>query len=174
LRNGITKACPNCGNIKPISEFEDKSLITGIGKVCFKCKAESKTRKERRKYEARKERRINDLGKKGRKNDAKIVAEKAPRIKKTDYNIILNGALNNHTSVKILYKGQLRKVDPYSLNNRYLVAYCHHAHDIRTFRVDRIQTVIVLSEGFSFDINLLTKAQSNLKNAANYNWRKDY
>jgi predicted DNA-binding transcriptional regulator YafY len=173
LHNGVTKVCSNCGSVKPLSDFEDKSLVTGIGKVCFKCKAESKTKKARRKYEAKKAR---------RKNNTKIVVKKDPRTIKTDYNIssivsfkesTLRVGLNHHKSVKILYKGKWRTIDPYALNDTYVVAYCHLSNDIRTFRIDRIEN-IVLSGSFSFDKYLQTTAQSGLRQAPNYNWKKNH
>jgi predicted DNA-binding transcriptional regulator YafY len=171
LRNGVTKGCPNCGRVRPLSEFEDKSLVTGIGKVCIQCKAESKTRKERRKYEARKAR---------KKNDIKIVAKKDHRTIETDYNAsvsiknsALRVALNHHKSLKIFYKRGWRTIDPYALNDTYVVAYCHLRNDLRTFRVDRIEEAVLLKE-FSFDKHLQTTAQSGLKQAQNYNWKKEH
>lgn len=161
MRNGVTKACPNCGRVRPYSDFEDKSLITGVGKICYDCKAESKRRKERRKYDAKKAR---------KKSNTKIVAKKDPKIKKTDRVTILKGALDNHMSVNIIYKRQRRTIDPYALDNTYVIAYCHNAHDIRTFRIDRIQHASVLSERFTFDKYLHSTAQSRLKQAPNYRW----
>lgn len=32
------KQCTKCGAIKPIKEFEDVNLKTGVGKVCLTCK----------------------------------------------------------------------------------------------------------------------------------------
>jgi predicted DNA-binding transcriptional regulator YafY len=161
LHNGVTKVCPNCGRVRPFSYFEDKSLITGVGKICVDCKAESKRKKDRRKYDSRKAR---------KKSNTKIVVKKDPEIKKPDRITILKGALDNHMSVNIMYKKQRRTIDPYVLDNTYVIAYCHNAHDIRTFRIDRIQHALVLSEGFSFDKNLHATATHRLKQAPYYHY----
>jgi superfamily I DNA and/or RNA helicase len=42
LSNGEMKKCPRCEDIRPLGDFKDSSLITGVGKVCADCK---KTRK---------------------------------------------------------------------------------------------------------------------------------
>lgn len=75
--------------------------------------------------------------------------------------------------MKIRYKGSWRTIDPYSLNNTYIVAYCHLARDIRTFRIDRIQGV-ELSEAFDFDKSLQTTAQGRLIEAPNYRGYRRY
>jgi len=93
--------------------------------------------------------------------------EEAKARPKREYNAVLTEAFNNHQSVKIRYKGSWRTIDPYSLNNTYVVAYCHSARDIRTYRVDRIQGA-ELSDTFSFDKSLQTTAQSRLVEAPNY------
>jgi len=84
-----------------------------------------------------------------------------------DHSAVLKEAFDSHRSVKIRYKDSWRTIDPYSLNNTYVVAYCHSAHDIRTFRVDRIQGA-ELSEVFNPDKVLQTTAQSRLSEAPNY------
>lgn len=89
------------------------------------------------------------------------------RLKKTDYVVLLKDAFDNHKSIKIRYKGAWRTIDPYSLNNTYVVAYCHFAHDIRTFRVDRIQGA-ELSNSFDLNESLKQTAQSRLIEAPNY------
>jgi predicted DNA-binding transcriptional regulator YafY len=47
---------------------------------------------------------------------------------------------------------QARQIDPYGLvywkNNWYLVAYCHNRHEIRSFRVDRIQSLSRTKDSF--------------------------
>lgn len=96
--------------------------------------------------------------------DRKIVASKS---KKTNYAAILAEAFNDQKSIKIRYKGSWRTIDPYSLNKTYVVAYCHIAHDIRTFRVDRVQGV-ELAEPFTFNESLGITAQSKLVDAPNY------
>jgi len=88
-------------------------------------------------------------------------------IKKADYNVVLKEALNSSRSVRIRYKGSWRTIDPYSLNKTYVVAYCHFAQDIRTFRIDRIQGV-ELADHFSADKSLHTTAQSRLIEAPSY------
>ncbi len=84
-----------------------------------------------------------------------------------NYSSVLQNAFNNQKSVKIRYKGSWRTIDPYSLDNTYVVAYCHFARDIRTFRVDRVQGA-ELSEGFSLDRSLQATAQSKLVAAPSY------
>lgn len=79
----------------------------------------------------------------------------------------LEEALSNRNSVEILYKGKRRTVDPYSLNEKYLVAYCHSANDIRTFRVDTIDDVRIVGK-FNFDKPLQSAAQSKLVTAPTY------
>lgn len=41
LQNGKMKECPKCGEIREAYQFEDTSLITGIGKFCNLCKKRS-------------------------------------------------------------------------------------------------------------------------------------
>lgn len=112
-----------------------------------------------------------------KKYDAKVVAKAEPEVKQdVDYNAILKEAFTNRRSVKIRYKGSWRTIDPYSLNNTYVVAYCHLARDIRTFRVDRIQEAD-LSDSFSFNSTLQETAQSRLVEAPSYRgykrrWRR--
>mgnify|MGYP001562206977 FL=1 len=84
-----------------------------------------------------------------------------------DYEILLNEAVDSRKSVRILYKGAWRTIDPYSLDGVYIVAYCHKAQDIRTFRIDRIVNA-ELSEGFIFDPSLGIAARSKLEEAPNY------
>ena len=38
LQNGDMKECPKCKEVKPMSEFKDRSLITGYGRFCKNCK----------------------------------------------------------------------------------------------------------------------------------------
>jgi predicted DNA-binding transcriptional regulator YafY len=87
---------------------------------------------------------------------------------KKDYAGILLNALNLHKSIKIKYKGSWRTIDTYSMNGIYLVAYCHLANDIRTFRIDRIQDIEELSDNFGFDRSLYNEAQSRIVDAPNY------
>jgi len=111
-----------------------------------------------------------------RKKYDTALTEKTSRksVPKVDYSSVLTEAFNNNRSVKIRYKGAWRTIDPYSLNNTYVVAYCHSARDIRTFRVDRIQGAEI-SEAFNFDKILQTTAQSRLIEAPNYRgYRRRY
>lgn len=41
LQNGKLKECPKCKEIREASQFEDVSLITGVGKFCNICKRKS-------------------------------------------------------------------------------------------------------------------------------------
>lgn len=108
-----------------------------------------------------------------KKYDVRVVIKSETKIPKADYSTILMDAFNNQRSVKIRYKGSWRTIDPYSLNKIYVVAYCHFARDIRTFRIDRIQGA-ELSEVFSFDTTLQTTAQSRLVEAPTYNGSRGY
>lgn len=106
--------------------------------------------------------------------DAEMALKKQPVVQKENNAAILNEAFNKHRSVKIRYKGAWRTIDPYSLNGTYVVAYCHLACDIRTFRVDRIQAAELLEE-FSFDESLHVKAQPRLTEAPTYRgYRRRY
>lgn len=97
-----------------------------------------------------------------------LAAKKEVKIQKVDYSATLVDAFKNRRSVKICYKGHWRTIDPYSLDQTYIVAYCHFAHGIRTFRVDRIQGAESLSDGFNFDKSLEISAQGKLREAPNY------
>ena len=95
----------------------------------------------------------------------------APKAQKKDYGDTLAEALKSQRSVKIRYKGSWRTIDPYSLNTTYVVAYCHFARDIRTFRIDRIQGA-ELSEGFILDKSLQATAQPKLTQAPAYKYTR--
>jgi predicted DNA-binding transcriptional regulator YafY len=70
----------------------------------------------------------------------------------------LRGSLRESRRVKMLYhsatasKPGARKLDPYALAHRwgwwYVVGYCHTRQEVRTFRIDRIQELTLLSEKF--------------------------
>lgn len=49
LEEGSLKECLKCGSLKPLSEFRDKSLTTGIGRTCLQCKNTPVRRKRERK-----------------------------------------------------------------------------------------------------------------------------
>ena len=103
-----------------------------------------------------------------KKYNAALVAKPEPVVTNAiNYEPILKEAFNNHKSVKIRYKGSWRTIDPYSLNATYLVAYCHLARDIRTFRLDRIQEA-ELSDSFSFNNSFQETAKSRLVEAPTY------
>jgi predicted DNA-binding transcriptional regulator YafY len=55
-----------------------------------------------------------------------------------------------------------RDVDPYALAYRagwwYLVAYCHLRHQLRTFRVDRIETIEILTAVFQTPVDFNLRA----------------
>lgn len=71
----------------------------------------------------------------------------------------LRTATHEHQQVSINYqsqsnaKAEKRRVDPYALVFRsgwwYLVGYCHTRSALRTFRVDRIQELTLLSQTFT-------------------------
>lgn len=108
-----------------------------------------------------------------KKYDDVLTARASLKNSKVDYGAVLTEAFNKHRSIKIRYKGSWRTIDPYSLNKTYVVAYCHFARDMRTFRVDRIQGV-KLAEVFNFDKSLQTVAQNKLVEAPSHNYRLRY
>lgn len=221
MRSGASKACSQCGEIKPISNYKDRSLVTGLGRFCLECKSQpvdlkyhpvgnngrkdpqyglSKSdvnrllsfSKNPEKYaidsHAVKEKvyyldtisyKFNTeqlaIYREAREKYASAVAtKKESKIQKKDYSATLGDAFNNHKAVKIRYKGSWRTIDPYSLNKTYVVAYCHSARDIRTFRIDRIQGAELLGV-FSVDESLRTAAQGKLAGAHSYTgYRRRY
>jgi len=78
----------------------------------------------------------------------------------------LRTATHEHKQISMVYQSQTnakaekRKVDPYALVFRsgwwYLVGYCHTRSALRTFRVDRIQKLILLEQAFAIpdDFNI--------------------
>ena len=98
---------------------------------------------------------------------ALTVKKESKERSRADCSSILQEAFNTQRSVKIRYKNSWRTIDPYSISGKYVVAYCHFARDIRTFRIDRVQGA-ELSEAFSFDSNLQKTAQSRLVEAPHY------
>lgn len=212
MRSGDAKVCPQCGEIKPHSEFRDKSLVTGIGKMCIQCKSGSdsqediKTNQSGHKKSKLSQSDINKLfsfsknplkyalgttkskekveylenikskfnagqlktySRARKQYDAALSRKVGSKNKKGDFYTDLGQALNNHQSAKIRYKGTWRTIDPYALNKTYCVAYCHLKQDIRTFRIDRIQSV-QLSANFNYDKSLQDIAQQKLREAPNY------
>ena len=79
----------------------------------------------------------------------------------------LRKATRDHHQVSLVYQGATdkkadnRKVDPYALVFRaglwYLVGYCHLRNAPRTFRVDRIERITILTQSFEmpevFDVH---------------------
>lgn len=224
IRSGAAKVCPQCGEVKPIADFKDSSLITGRGRFCRQCKSRPGTNgyistssglvarlesepsrsdinkllnftASPRKYAtgtAKAKEKIEYLESiKHKFTEGQLSAYRAARFKydaeitqnekvalwKEDLNNVLIEALNNQRSVKICYKNSWRTIDPYSVDSTYVVAYCHLASDIRTFRIDRIQGAELL-DGFSLDTSLQATAQSRLAEAPNYKgyggYRKRY
>ena len=219
MRTGVAKVCPQCGEIKPLADFKDISLVTGLGRFCRECKSGSNTWS----YHPIKQKRVrleneptkSDINKllsfsedpekyatgtaKARekieylesiehkfsdgqfatyetarkKYDEAIVTKAQIKRQKVDYSAVLKEAFDGHKSVKIRYKGSWRTIDPYSINNTYVVAYCHLARDIRTFRVDRIQGAELLG-AFNFDRSLQTTASSRLMEAPSYTGYRGY
>jgi len=103
------------------------------------------------------------------KYDEALIKKKESKVQKKDYSSVLSEAFNTQRSVKIRYKGMSRTIDPYSFDGTYVVAYCHYARDIRTFRTDRIQGA-ELSNAFIPDKALLNKSQSKLTEAPSYTY----
>lgn len=219
MRSGNAKVCPQCGEIKPISDFKDSSLLTGVGRFCVDCKIKptsweyvstanvhratieskllksdinkllffskeaekyatgtSKSREkveylENIKHKFSETQLATYIEARGRYYVALAALATAPKAQKKDYGDTLAEALKSQRSVKIRYKGSWRTIDPYSLNTTYVVAYCHFARDIRTFRIDRIQGA-ELSEGFILDKSLQATAQPKLTQAPAYKYTR--
>lgn len=213
MRSGAAKVCPQCGEIKPLADFKDSSLVTGLGRFCRACKSgantwsyhpikdkQVKSENEPTKSDVNKLLNFSENPEKyatgttasrekveyldniehkfsegqfatyaiaRQKYDAALAAKAEAKTRKADYSVTLREGFNNHKSVKIRYKGSWRTIDPYSLNETYVVAYCHLARDIRTFRVDRIQGA-ELSDSFNVDRSLQSTAQSRLVQAPSY------
>jgi len=84
-------------------------------------------------------------------------------------------ATHEHQQISMVYQSQTnakaekRKVDPYALVFRsgwwYLVGYCHTRSALRTFRVDRIQKLTLLSQTFSLpdDFNIRAYLEGEFK-----------
>lgn len=101
--------------------------------------------------------------------DSAVLSE----VKVDHYYSILEAGINQNKSVKIRYKGTWRTIDPYTLNKTYVVANCHLAHDLRTFRLDRIQGVELL-EDFALDKSKQNIANSRIAEAPNWKGRGGY
>lgn len=212
LHSGESRICPQCEKIKPLYDFKDKSLITGVGRLCLECKSSSSiknylktnnrrcisdseisksdtnkllsfiatpekyatlthTAKEKVLYLETIKYKFNEdqLASYDLAYDRYVLAfnrNKEP-IKKISYYNILEGAVRECKTVRIRYKGLWRDIDPYSINSVYLVANCHIAHDIRTFRVDRVQGAELL-DSFHPDSSLVRMAQSKITQAPSY------
>jgi len=159
--------CPRCGDIKQLNDFKDSSLKTGIGRFCLDCKliptyVESSVRGVNKDCDAR------TLSKAAREEYRTILKAKEKKERPRKEYIALKECLNSFRSVKIRYKGTWRTIDPYLLNETYVVSYCHSALDMRTFRIDRIQDVELLDRTFNLDKSLQSSAQAKLSNASNY------
>jgi len=87
----------------------------------------------------------------------------------------LRTATHEHQQISMVYqsqsnaKAEKRKVDPYALVFRsgwwYLVGYCHTRSALRTFRVDRIQKLTLLSQTFALpdDFNVHAYLEGEFK-----------
>jgi predicted DNA-binding transcriptional regulator YafY len=85
----------------------------------------------------------------------------------------LRRAAREHRQIDMEYQSTTkananqRQIDPYALVHRsgwwYLVGYCHLRQGVRTFRVDRIQNLEILSQTFEmpddFDIHAYLKSE---------------
>ena len=219
MRSGAAKVCPQCGEIKPLEDFKDNSLVTGLGRFCRDCQSgtnkwsyhpitakqvksendptksdvnkllsfsenpekyatNSATAREKVLYLESIEHKFSEgqyatYATALKRYDAALAAKAEAKTQKVDYSAVLKEGFNNHISVKIRYKGSWRTIDPYSLNGTYVVAYCHTARDIRTFRVDRVQGA-ELANAFSVDRSLQSTAQSRIVEAPSYKGRSGY
>ncbi len=73
------------------------------------------------------------------KYDAAMAVREAPSQPRGDIAQALSQALANRHALRIRYKGAWRTIDPYVVDEKYCVAFCHLVADIRTFRTDRIE-----------------------------------
>lgn len=159
LQNGEMKECPKCKKIRKTDDFKDRSLTTGYGRFCKACKGSS-TRgvsyKSPSLFSSRKE----------LKQHLHAVRERKTSVEKNTVELI-NNALKNNLGVSLRYNGMKRTIYPYAADNRYCVAYCTMRKDLRTFRIDRMQSA-ELSEKFDFNKSLQKTSQNKLTEAHDY------
>ncbi len=80
---------------------------------------------------------------------------------------LLNIAIYEHQILTITYKGFTRDIYPYASDNKYCIAYCTLRHELRTFRIDRMQNVHA-SGIFNPDNQLIQEAQSKIAEAPTF------
>lgn len=86
---------------------------------------------------------------------------------------LINAAIENHHTLTITYKGFTRDIYPYASDNKYCIAYCTLRHELRTFRIDRMQNVHA-SGIFNFDSRLMEEAQSKISEAPTFRNYRTY
>ncbi len=86
---------------------------------------------------------------------------------------LLNIAIRDHQILTITYKGFTRDIYPYASDNKYCIAYCTLRHELRTFRIDRMQYVHA-SGIFNSDNQLIKEAQSKISEAPTFRNYRSY
>ncbi len=69
------------------------------------------------------------------------------------------------------YKGVHREIYPYQYDETYCVAFCTFRKAVRTFRIDRMRSM-VLGEMFNYDNVSNFDAKQKLVTAKNYKYKK--
>ncbi len=95
---------------------------------------------------------------------------RSTRARKPNKNKLIKRAYLNQLAINMKYKGFFRTIHPYVVNEKYCVGFCTTKNDLRTFRIDRMQTVSV-KEKFQLDSNLLQRATEQIDNVQ-YFYRK--
>ena len=137
---GHSKECPKCGKLLPIDAFADSSLETGVGRICNKCKARSRTRRRPARRKTKKQEAIlNIIG-------------------------LIEKAIKGNNTITVIYNSPrdgmtCRDIDPYkmdksSLDRIYVLGYCHLAKSMRTFRLDRFIEVMLQVKTFTIPQNI--------------------
>ena len=56
---------------------------------------------------------------------------------------------------------------PYAYNDKYCVAFCMYGHRLKTFLIDRMES-LQIGEAFEFKDDLYREAQEQIKNIGHY------
>ena len=114
-RDGQTKHCDKCKEYKPIKDFKDPNLRSGMGIVCVSCKG-GFSKKSRKKNVSKKEFKSKDVKFKWKEGN--------------EYNI---------SYVNASGWASQRKVKVRSIDNKFIHTYDYQTNENRTFRKDRVK-----------------------------------
>ncbi len=114
-REGQTKHCDKCKEYKPIKDFKDPNLRSGMGIVCVSCKG-GFSKKSRKKNVSKKEFKSKDVKFKWKEG--------------SEYNI---------SYVNASGWASQRKVKIRSIDNKFIHTYDYQTNENRTFRKDRVK-----------------------------------